>query len=507
MILKNIFGKTIEAAKKSAQQMYGDDFLVIESSEGDGADGKASITIFSDGKKEGQTNGRQNGHTAPAAPKQSKPEPKQGVMFERSGEAPVPPKNGHSNGQSRKDTLGSLRKFAEQQMGAELNGYQNGTTTLEEANEPEPEKNSDMLYSRSFIRPVKPTPEKKKENKVEEPVSPSDNPKEEQKEPPSGKAKSNGFITHFKPSKPQANKAPEVQEVVSTRHNEREIKALHKRFDKLEALLDSALISANLDYVSHPAFQQLVHTGINTSVIAGWFSDIIKEGIDPYDQGELFMSKLGEIIRKALGKPAEEEAQKFMLFAGPSGAGKTQLIMKLTQHPDFMIDKKLAVVSVYPQAENAAPYYTILEPFCAQHEIPYFEVQSGLDVSKIVEDLAEFDHVFIDTPSLSIEQDNSFREFWKIKQLLSPLAPLEVHYVVNAALNRFYFQNSSATHHPLQPDYVAITHLDEVAQWGPVIPFLQKMGCSARYISTGNKLNNLNEFNPQWFAQKVLQEN
>jgi flagellar biosynthesis GTPase FlhF len=504
MILKNIFGKTIEAAKKSARQMYGDDFLVIESSEGDGADGKARITIFSDGKKEGQKNRLQNGHTPPSAPAAI---PEEGVLFERSGEAPVSPKSGHTNGQPRKDTLGSLRKFAEQQMGGQLNGYQNGTTTLEEANEPETEKNSDMLYNRSFIRPVKPAPEKKKKYKNEDPVSPPESPKEDQKETVSGKAKNNSFITHFKPSKPQTNKAPEVQEMVSTRHNEREIRALHKRFDTLEALLDSALISANLDYASHPAFQQLVHTGINTSVIAGWFSDIIKKGIDPYDQGELFMSHLAEIIRKALGKPSEEETQKFMLFAGPSGAGKTQLIMKLTQHPDFMTDKKLAVVSVYPQAEDAAPYYTILEPFCAQYEIPYFKVQSGLDVSKIVEDLAGFDHVLIDTPALSTEQDNSFREFWKIRQLLSPLAPLEVHYVVNAVLNRFYFQNTSATHHPLQPDYVAITHLDEVAQWGPVIPFLQKMGCSARYISTGSKLNNLNEFNPQWFAQKVLQEN
>ncbi|MEQ8525926.1 hypothetical protein [Gracilimonas sp.] len=504
MILKNIFGKTIEAAKKSAQQMYGDDFLVIESSEAEGADGKARITIFSDGKKEGQTNGHQNKKPAQAQPKSA---PQEGVKFERSDNAPAPQNSESESFRTKKDTLGSLRKFAEQQMGAELNGHQNGTTTLEEPNDDGPEKTSDMLYSRSFIRPVKPAREKKKENNFKKPDSASEKPETEKKEAPAEKGKSNGFITHFKPSKPQTTVAPEVQEVVSTRHNEREIKALHKRFDKLEALLDSALISANLDYASHPAFQQLVHTGINTSVIAGWFSEIIKEGIDPYDQGELFMSKLARIIRTALGKPADEEPQKFMLFAGPSGAGKTQLIMKLTQHPDFMIDKKLAVISVYPQTEQEAPYYTILEPFCAQYEIPYFKVQSGLDVTKLVEELTEFDHVFIDTPSLSTEQDNSFREFWKIRQLLSPLAPLEVHYVVNAALSRFYFQNSSAKHHPLQPDYVAITHLDEISQWGPVIPFLQKMGCSARYISTGNKLNNLNEFNPQWFAQKVLQEN
>ena len=500
MILKNIFGKTIEAAKKSAQQMYGDDFLVIESSEGNGADEKARITIFSDGKKEGGAQGQ-----TPEKTVQEQPQNINGVKFERSGDSPVPQHNVRADDTTPKNTLNSLRKFAEQQANGTLNGHQNGFAKPSTSNGTATENNSDLMYNRSSVRPSKPLEKKAEENKSKEeqkPVSILDG----KATPSPEKKNSNGFITHFKPTQAKPETKFETEQLSSPRHNEREIKALHKRFDKLEALLDSALISANLDYASHPAFQQLVHTGINTSVIAGWFSEIIKEGIDPYDQSDLFMSKLAGIIRRALGKNSEEQPQKFMLFAGPSGAGKTQLIMKLTQHADFMIDKNFAVVSVYPQDDKDAPYYTILEPFCIQHEVPHFKVKTGLDVTKIAGQLNEFDHVLIDTPSLSTEQDDSFREFWKIRQLLSPLAPLEVHYVVNAALNRYYFQNSSAKHHPLQPDYVAITHLDEVSQWGPVIPFLQKMGCSARYLCTGNKLNNLNEFNPQWFAQKVLQE-
>ena len=55
----------------------------------------------------------------------------------------------------------------------------------------------------------------------------------------------------------------------------------------------------------------------------------------------------------------------------------------------------------------------------------------------------------------------------------------------------------------MQPDYISITHLDEVAQWGPLIPFMKEMNCAARYISSGNALpTSLNEFSPQWFAKK-----
>lgn len=498
MILKNIFGKTIEAAKKSAQQMYGDDFLVIEHSEATGENGKARITIFSDVKKVALKNGHQK-------PEMAAPT---GVKFERTTTA-----NGaRTNGSSTR--LAALRKYAEELSADKApaknepsfkNVAQNGSAK-EEASTPTKEKHSDTLYSRSLIRSAK-LP--KTDSNISETVVPSKDltTQEVEGKPSKAAPAQKKFSTHFKETKRVEPKVDILLTSPSPRQEQREINSLHKRFDKLEALLDSALISANLDYVSHPAFQQLVHTGINTSVIAGWFSHIIEEGIDPYDQTELFMSKLASIIRKALGQVSTEDPQKFMLFAGPSGSGKTSLIMRLCNHSSLLNNKKIAVVSVHPQKEKTMPYYTILEPFCNAHEIPYLEVKDGLDITKNVKVWEEYDHVLIDSPSLNISQNNSFREFWKIRQLLSPLTPLEVHYVVNASMSPYYFRNSSTIHHPLQPDYVAITHLDEVTQWGPLIPFMQEMGCTARYISRGNTApNSLIEFNPQWFAQKVLQE-
>lgn len=497
MILKNVFGKTIEAAKKTAQQMYGEDVLVIESSEGDGADKKASITIFSDEKKEAKGQKKQ----APQAKKATHKPQKEGVKFERSQPAALP---SSQEKPKRKDTLSSLRKFAEQQVNgnsdlftngnAESNGISNKNTQEESASKKE--NTSGFLYNRSAVRTQNGAASEKAEAPAEQ-------------QPKANKATENKFISHFKPSKPKESQPSTIAVAASasSRQSQREIKALHKRFDKLEALLGSSLMSANLDYASHPAFQQLVKTGINTSAVAGWFSSIIKQGIDPYDQNELFMANLAKLIRKALGNEPEGDPQKFLLFAGPSGAGKTQLIMKLTRDPDFMLNKKVAVLAVYPQNESAEDYYTILEPFCAKHELAYFPIKTSADVNEISGKLEEFDYVLIDTPSLHLEQEFAFREFWKVRQLLSPFTPMEVHYVVNAAMNRFYFKGSSASQHPLQPDYVAVTHLDEISKWGPILPFMQKLKCSARYLSKGDALtNSLQSFNPQWFAQQILQD-
>ena len=146
------------------------------------------------------------------------------------------------------------------------------------------------------------------------------------------------LLSRFDSAGPKINRTSTVP-TSQPRREQREVAALHKRFDKLEALLDSSLISSNLDYASHPAFQQLVQTGISTSTVAGWFGSIIKEGIDPYDQTSVFMSKLSGIIRDAIRCETDRQIQKYLLFTGPAGAGKTQLIMKLAQHPEFMKNK------------------------------------------------------------------------------------------------------------------------------------------------------------------------
>lgn len=489
MILKNIFGKTVEAAKKTAYQMYGDDVLILEASEAPSEGQKARVTIFSDS----QTSEESTPASRKKSFRDSSKEQNNGVQFERSSTAiGARKKPSHGN-------LATLRKYATEQILSE----KKKETTKElvpagqqflPSEEPAQEKTSRQYYRRANLRPVQ-------QKNIEEEELLSD------EAPTTVIPKTAGrFITHFRESKPKENLQEARMAVQSPIENQKAIKALHKRFDKLEALLDSHLLAANLDYACHPVFQQLVQTGINTSTVSKWFSEIIEKGIDPFEHGELFMAKLAGILRDSLGKSSTKEPSKFMLFAGPSGSGKTSLIQKLCTHPDFMLNKTVAVVTMHPQQSPSDAYYSILSTFCVDQKISHFTVKNGLDVNDYINEWKEFDHVLIDTPSLSIEQEDSFREYWKIRQTLTPLTPLEVHFVVNAARSKFYFEHTTAKNHPMQPDYISITHLDEVSQWGPIIPFMKELDCDARYISTGNTLpTSLQEFNPQWFAQKVLE--
>lgn len=282
-----------------------------------------------------------------------------------------------------------------------------------------------------------------------------------------------------------------------------EVRALHRRFDRLESRMSDALISANLEYVSHPVFQQLLNTGMRAPTVARWFETVLDRGVDPHDQPQDFLYELARIVRGTLDVEPSDPPPPHLLFVGPSGSGKTSLIMKLASHPDFMGEHNVALVTLRPTAGRR--HYSPLPLFADEHGIPHFEAGEGVEISKLVTELADFDHVLYDTPPLSLNESDSFRDFWKIRQLMTPVTPLEIHFTVNATLQPLYFREDHARDHPVQPDCIAVTHLDETDRWGHLLPFLQERSCSVRYVSRGPGCGEgIRHFSPSWFAEHIL---
>lgn len=508
MIFKKIFGKTLDAAKKSAQQMYGDNYKVYDENQ---SEDEAGITVVVDKKKPGKEN------------RGEAEEERDGVRFDRSDlpegidESKIAPQ------------LEALRKIAEEQ-----------NRKKEEAQTSQKRKNQQFRQvltkpnqtggkqSSLFGSSEKPlaTYSRKSVKAAAFATGNSDDPEQETGKAPAANRRSRlqpdpdqsggSLLNQFdqtgprlkkpvvKPKPVEEKSEPAVPKV--SRAQERDIAALHKRFDRLESLIAEQLVSPNVSFVSHPAFQQLIRAGISVSVVTRWFSTIINEGIDPYDQSKRFMARLSEILKEVLSVESSAEPMKYQLFTGPGGSGKTHMIMKLLLHDDFLKEKRCAVISLRP-ADDKEPYYTILKPFCNDHKIPFFEVSKGVEITTQIEEWSEFEYVLIDTPSLQMEQEHSFREYWKIRQMMAPLTPLEVHFVVNASRSKYYFRSNTSAHHPLQPDYIALTHLDEIEKPGALIPFLDEMDANVRYVSTGVDIPaSIETFKPVRFAQKLLQE-
>lgn len=487
MIFKQFFGKTIEAAVKSAKQMYGDNFTVFRTTEVDGKK-QASISVISDSNDATRKNLEQKKQNA--------------VYFERSKQPPVRTqfKNNYS------EQLESLRKIAESQIvddtlpGVKHNisesnhGKTSFNNTAEHASEKRTKKPVDVYKRNRFGNSATTIQATDKTDAFTLHKNGSLKPQ-------------GNLLSRFDESRPKTHlsNTNSDDDNVHINHNERKIKALHKRFDKLEALLGTQIMAANLEYASHPVFQQLVQTGIHPAMVSEWFNRILKKGVNPANNAEGFLSEISGILKNALVKDSKSKPQKFQLFTGPSGSGKTSTIMKLILTNMLTDSENIAAISVLPSGENRKNYYTILEPFCKSNTVDYYKLGIDEDLKDITITLDKYEYVFIDTPPVTIESENSFRKYWELRQLFEPLMPIEVHFTVNISMNTHYFRSITAANHPLKPDFLAITHLDEISEWGPVIPLFEKTGCNARYISMGGCLNtSLRKFDAEWLTKKIL---
>lgn len=278
----------------------------------------------------------------------------------------------------------------------------------------------------------------------------------------------------------------------------REIQSLRKQVKNLEAKFTESVILANIDYISHPAFQQLLSAGIPAITIATWFKNIMEKGINPDYDSQAFLMQLGKQLKNHLPKEAPDPPVQNIIFVGTSGSGKTSLIMGLLNDQNLFKKSKIAVVNInLPQNKK---HYTILEPFCEDHKIPFYSVTSGTGLTKIHSHLKDFDHIFYDTASISLFNEGALQKYWQIRQLLASVTPLEIHMVVNA--NSQNILRKKTGNNPIQPDFIDITHLDENHKWGQLIPFIHPYQCNVRYISHGP--GEIEKFEPEPFVETIL---
>ena len=498
-MFKQVFGKTVEAAIKSAKLMYGDDYTIFKTSEGN-SDTEASISVITDKKK-----------SAPGNEKK--------VYFEPSNRT-----NGKIKTNSS-DKLNSLRKIAEAQIAdskqnltqakeSQLNGHDSNASfsaiaeqTIEKT-EPKPLKAYNRVHFRNVSKDTQ-APEKI-DKALENKKDKTGKSVEFHKQKKEIGDNIQNLLTRFDASRPDIKTnyiKPDYTDTTTLQQESSKLKALHKRFDKLEALLSNQLMTANLDYVTHPVFLQLTQAGIHPSIVSKWFNRIIKKDINPIANPQKFMAEISSIIRQILLKDSDTPCNKIKLFIGLSGSGKTSLIMKLIETKMLADTNKIAAISLIPDSENSNGYYTVLGDFCKKRGVDYHKIALNTKISETGFDADNYSYVLIDTPSLTLGSQNAYDRNRKLKECLETLKPLEIHLTINSSMSSRLFQNLTTLSHLIKPDFLAMTHLDDVDKWGHILPLFEKLNCNTRYLSIGNSLySSLRKFDAKWFTKNLLNE-
>ena len=277
-----------------------------------------------------------------------------------------------------------------------------------------------------------------------------------------------------------------------------ELDTIKDKIGHLEKLLSEHIVLTNTEWISESTFQQLLQAGIPANIIGNWYRIILESGVSPKNDPEKFMIGLAELLRESLPAEATIDMAKNLVFVGNAGSGKTNLIMKILENKDLAKASKPAVIDV--SLPGLAQKYTILELFAADHDLPFYKISSGAEISKLIPLLENYDLVLIDTPSINFHSDGAFEKYWKLRQLLSAIQPLETHFVMNVNSRTEIVEYRK--NNPMQPDFIDITHLDEISQWGSSLPIINYFNCPVRFTSEGP--GNIEVYKATTFANTIL---
>ncbi len=226
----------------------------------------------------------------------------------------------------------------------------------------------------------------------------------------------------------------------------------------------------------------------------------------------------GESQRERLIKIVYEELVKFLgdekseviitekkpfkiMMVGVYGTGKTTTIGKLAKYYSKRGYKVAALgLDVYRPAAREQ-----LEQVCKQINIPVFinkKEKNPLKIYKEFENLySKYDLLLIDTAGRASLDKDLIKE---LKELNKEIKPDENLLVLSADIGQAAQKLAISFHEACGVTGIIVTKLDGTAKGGGALTGAAATNAKVKFIGTGEKLDDLEQFNPKGFVSRLL---
>jgi len=258
----------------------------------------------------------------------------------------------------------------------------------------------------------------------------------------------------------------------------------------------------------------LLEADVNVNVVREFISDVKQkvlgqELIKGLSAGETIIKLIYDETIKILGgeepptlaKPDNPPA--IIMLVGLQGTGKTTTAGKLAK---YLKSKgyRVSVASTDVRRPAAAKQLCTL---AQSIDIPCFVDEEEKDALKLTEKVIQdakkqgFSYIILDTAGrLHIDQE-LMEELKKIKEKVKPA---EVLYVADAMQGQDAITTAEEFHKAVGLTGVILTKLDGDAKGGIALSVRKVLGVPIRFIGTGEKIENLEQFYPNRIAQRIL---
>ena len=249
---------------------------------------------------------------------------------------------------------------------------------------------------------------------------------------------------------------------------------------------------------------------LTTEIVDGLQSR--KGRIDAEQLAEVCSEEIVSILGEALPPvPPVQESGKptVILVAGVNGVGKTTSIAKLAA---YLKGQGKSVVLAAADTFRAAAIEQ-LSIWADRIDVPIVKTQYQGDPSAVCFDAHQkaiatgADYVICDTAGRLHTRHNLMEELKKIRRTLAKqdeTAPHERWIVVDATTGGNALSQAKEFQAALDLNGLIVTKLDGSGKGGSIVAIKHELGVPARFIGTGEKVEDLKPFDPGEFVETIL---
>ena len=193
-----------------------------------------------------------------------------------------------------------------------------------------------------------------------------------------------------------------------------------------------------------------------------------------------------------------------IMLVGLQAAGKTTTAGKIARYLSHKQQKKVLLVSLDIYRPAAQQQLAVLANQVAVDSLPIIENQKPLEITaRAIENAHSqgYDVVILDTAGRTAINSEMMHELSEIKKLAKPQ---EILLTVDAMIGQDAINIAKAFHEKLDLSGIILTRLDGDSRGGAALTMRAVTDCPIKFIGTGEKLDEFEEFNPQGIASRII---
>ncbi len=238
--------------------------------------------------------------------------------------------------------------------------------------------------------------------------------------------------------------------------------------------------------------------------------------ISTSELNSILRAEVAQLLRKSADgfpKDFDTELPKkpyVILVVGVNGVGKTTTIAKLAYQ--YKLAGKSVMLGAADTFRAAAVEQLML--WAERVEVPIVQQGMGADPASVAYDTLQSalarqsDVVIIDTAGRlhnKVGLMNELSKIRKVMQKLVPDAPHEVLLVLDASTGQNAIEQARQFTQATDVNALALTKLDGTAKGGVIIGISDQFNIPVRYIGLGEKMTDLQLFNPEEFVDSLFE--